>query len=116
MSEKLETGSFWCENSLVGVKTNFHVNLTCFHTKSTRFHTKVWCELNPCFFLCYPTARCPNPTTVNDKKTKSNDKKPKKKPKSNAGGAGGAACSAGGLSSVWCGVLTMFLDSDDEEA
>jgi hypothetical protein len=51
MSVKPETSSFWCENSLVGVKTNFHVNLTCFHAKSTRFHTKVWCELNPCFFL-----------------------------------------------------------------
>ena len=42
MSEKPETGSFWCENSFVGVETNFHVNLTRFHTKSTRFHTKVW--------------------------------------------------------------------------
>jgi hypothetical protein len=54
MSENLETGSFWCENSSVGMKTNFHVNLTfetCFHTKSTRFHIKVSCELNPCFFL-----------------------------------------------------------------
>jgi hypothetical protein len=41
--------NLYTENSLVGVKTNFHVNLTCFHTKSTRFHTKVWCELKPCF-------------------------------------------------------------------
>ena len=49
MSEVPETGSFWFENSLVGVKTNVHLNLTCFHTKNTRFHTKVWCEVNPCF-------------------------------------------------------------------
>ena len=33
------------------MKTNFDVNLTGSHTKSTRFHTKVWCELNPYFFL-----------------------------------------------------------------
>ena len=51
MSEVPETGSVWCENSVVGVKTHFHVNLTCFHAKSTRIHTKVWCELNPCFSL-----------------------------------------------------------------
>ena len=51
MSEVPETGSVWCENSVVGVKTHFHVNLTCFHIKSPHFHTKVWCELNPCFFL-----------------------------------------------------------------
>ncbi len=49
MSEVPETGSVWCENSVVGVKTHFHVNLTCFHIKSPHFHTKVWCELNPCF-------------------------------------------------------------------
>jgi hypothetical protein len=51
MSEVSETGSFWCEKSVVGVKTKFPENLTCFHTKSTGFHTKVWCELNPLFFL-----------------------------------------------------------------
>jgi hypothetical protein len=42
---------------------------------------------------------------------KSNDKKSKKKTKSNPDVAG----VAGGLSSVWCGVLTVFLDSYDEE-
>jgi hypothetical protein len=58
MSENPETGSFWCENNLVGVKTNFDVNLTCFHTKSTRFNIKVWCELNPCFFLMHEPIPC----------------------------------------------------------
>jgi hypothetical protein len=60
MSEKPETSSFWCENSLVDVKPNFHVNLTCFHTKSSCFHTKVCCELNPCFFLMW--CRTPSPS------------------------------------------------------
>jgi hypothetical protein len=46
-----QTRLFGCEKRLVGVKTTFSGNLTFFHSKRTGVYTKVWCELNPCFFL-----------------------------------------------------------------